>query len=127
MKPEELKYTKNHCWLFINNDQAKVGISDYAQNELGDIVFVEMPEIGKNIKKDDNIGTIESVKSVSDMISPLTGEIIEINKVLEDTPETINKDPYEKGWIFSIRIKNKDEIDDLMDYDAYNKFIESEK
>jgi glycine cleavage system H protein len=126
MKPEELKYTKSHLWVQAGDGTALIGISDYAQQELGDIVFVEMPEIGKKVAKDETFGTIESVKSVSDLISPLTGEVVEINQVLEDTPETINSDPFDKGWIVKMKIGKSDELDGLMDYAAYSAFLESE-
>lgn len=126
MKEEELKFTKNHLWVHIDNSNATVGLSDYAQKELGDIVFVEMPEKGKNVKRNDVVGTVESVKSVSDLISPLSGEIIDFNKQLEDTPELINKDPYGEGWVFKIKISDSSEISDLMDYQAYSKFTEEQ-
>ncbi len=126
MKTEELKYTKDHIWVYADSDTAVIGLSNYAQQELGDIVFVEMPETGKTFKKGEPIGTVESVKSVSDILSPLSGEITDFNKILEDTPETINKDPYGDGWIVKMSISNKDEIDELLDYAAYEEFTESE-
>ena len=127
MKPEELKYTKNHLWVYIENNTATTGLTDYAQQELGDIVFVEMPEIGKEVKMGETIGTVESVKSVSDIQAPLSGKIEDINKVLEDTPETINQAPYDKGWVIKISISAPDEINNLMDMEEYNKFTEAEK
>lgn len=126
MKTEELKYTKDHIWVYADGNTAVIGLSNYAQQELGDIVFVEMPETGKTFKKGEPIGTVESVKSVSDILSPLSGEITDFNKILEDTPETINKDPYGDGWIVKMSISNKDEIDELLDYAAYEEFTESE-
>ena len=126
MKTEELKSTKDHIWVYTDGDTAVIGLSNYAQQELGDIVFVEMPETGKTFKKGEPIGTVESVKSVSDILSPLSGEITDFNKILEDTPETINKDPYGDGWIVKMSISNKDEIDELLDYTAYEEFTESE-
>lgn len=126
MKTEELKYTKDHIWVYTDGDTAVIGLSNYAQQELGDIVFVEMPETGKTFKKGEPIGTVESVKSVSDILSPLSGEITDFNKILEDAPETINKDPYGDGWIVKMSISNKDEIDELLDYTAYEEFTESE-
>ncbi len=126
MKTEELKYTKDHIWVYTDGNTAVIGLSNYAQQELGDIVFVEMPETGKTFKKGEPIGTVESVKSVSDILSPLSGEITDFNKILEDTPETINKDPYGDGWIVKMSIGNKDEIDELLDYAAYEEFTESE-
>lgn len=127
MKQEELKYSKNHLWVKMDGKTATVGISDYAQQELGDIVFVEMPEIGKKAVKNETMGTIESVKSVSDLISPLSGKVIETNTLLEDKPENINSDPYGKGWIVKIELANNSELAELMDYAAYSKFIESEQ
>ena len=126
MKAEELKYMKDHVWVHADGDTATIGISDYAQQELGDIVFVEMPETGKKVAKDDTFGTIESVKSVSDLISPLSGDITEINTVLEDTPETINSDPFGEGWIVKMKMDNSGELDSLMDHAAYTKFLEQE-
>jgi glycine cleavage system H protein len=127
MNAEVLKYTKNHVWVHVDGDKAVVGLSDYAQQELGDIVFVEMPQQGTKVKKDESMGTVESVKSVSDIFSPLAGEIVDFNKVLEDTPETINKDPFGEGWIVKIKIENAGEIDTLMDFAAYTEFTESER
>ena len=127
MKPEDLKYTKNHIWAYVDGDTAVAGITDYAQQELGDIVFVELPEVGKEVKMDEAVGTIESVKSVSDIEAPLSGKITEVNKILEDAPETINKDPYGEGWIFKMTISNPDEINSLMDLESYNKFTESQR
>jgi len=126
MKPEELKYTKDHIWVKADGDTAVVGLSDYAQNELGDIVFVEMPETGSKVTKGESFGTVESVKSVSDIIAPLNGEVVEFNQKLEDTPETINSDPYGEGWIIKMSISSADELGELLDHAAYNEFTESE-
>ncbi len=126
MKAEELKYSKDHIWVHTDGNSATIGLSDYAQNELGDIVFVEMPDAGKSFKKGEAIGTVESVKSVSDILSPVSGEITDTNKLLEDTPETINKDPYGEGWIVRMNLSNKSEIDELFDYNAYVEFTESQ-
>jgi glycine cleavage system H protein len=126
MKAEELKYTKEHVWVHADGDTATLGISDYAQQELGDIVFVEMPETGKKIAKDENFGTIESVKSVSDLVSPVGGDVTEINTLLEDTPETINSDPFGEGWIVKLKMENSGDLDALMDHAAYAKFLEEE-
>lgn len=127
MQEKELKFSKNHLWVKMNGEIATVGLSNFAQQELGDIVFVEMPEKGKKAEKDETIGTIESVKSVSDLISPLSGEIVETNTLLEDKPETINSDPYGKGWIVKIKVSSKGELSELMDFEAYNKFSEAER
>jgi glycine cleavage system H protein len=126
MNPEELKYTKDHLWVLAEGDVATVGLSDYAQNELGDIVFAELPEVGKSFKKGETLGTIESVKSVSDLISPVSGEVKESNSVLEDAPDTINSDPYGKGWVVKMTMSNKDELDQLLDHNAYIEFTESQ-
>jgi glycine cleavage system H protein len=126
MKVEFLKYSKEHLWIQIEGDTAKIGITDYAQNELGDVVFIEIPEKGKKVKKGDVVGSIESVKSVSDLVTPLSGEVVEANTALEDVPDTVNKDPYSNGWIFAIKIENKDEIAELLDYAKYNEHTEAE-
>ena len=126
MKPEELKYTKDHIWVKADGDTAVVGLSDYAQNELGDIVFVEMPETGSKVTKGESFGTVESVKSVSDIVAPLNGEVVEFNQKLEDTPETINSDPYGDGWIIKMSISSADELGELLDHASYNEFTESE-
>jgi len=126
MNPEELKYTKDHLWVLAEGDVATVGLSDYAQNELGDIVFAELPEVGKSFKKGETLGTIESVKSVSDLISPVSGEVKESNSVLEDAPDTINSDPYGKGWVVKMTMSNKDELEQLLDHNAYIEFTESQ-
>lgn len=125
MNVESLKYNKEHLWAQVEGDTAKIGITDYAQNELGDVVFVELPEVGKVVTKGDVIGSIESVKSVSDIVAPLSGEVSGANTALEDVADTINKDPYGEGWIFSVTIENKAELDDLMDFAAYKTHTES--
>jgi glycine cleavage system H protein len=127
MKAQELKYTKNHIWAHASGDVATIGLSEFAQQEMGDIVFVEMPEKGKKVKKDETVGTVESVKSVSDILSPLSGEVVETNKTLEDAPETINKDPLGNGWILKLKMSNGGELAGLMDYAAYTAFTESER
>ena len=101
--PEELLYTKNHEWVQIENDIAIVGITDYAQSELGDIIFVELPDENTSFNSGDSVGTIEAVKTVADIFIPLNGEITQVNRNLEDTPESINKDPYKSGWILKVR------------------------
>jgi glycine cleavage system H protein len=126
MNQEELKYTKDHLWVHAEGDVATVGLSDYAQNELGDIVFVELPEVGNSFKKGETLGTVESVKSVSDIISPISGEIKDSNKILEDAPDTINSDPYGKGWVVKMSMSNEDELGELLDHKAYIEFTESE-
>jgi glycine cleavage system H protein len=118
-----LKYTDSHEWLKLEGKVAKVGITDHAQSELTDIVFVELPEIGKEVKKGDELCIVESVKSVSEIYAPVSGKIANTNKKLEDTPETINESPYDQGWLVEIEVKNKSEIDKLLTADAYKKII----
>ena len=125
--PSELKYTKDHEWISIEGDIASVGITDFAQEQLGDIVFAEVTKANEEVTKDDEVAVVESVKAASDIFSPVSGRISEVNVLLENAPETINSDPLENGWIFKITITNPDELDDLMDLDSYNQFVESIK
>jgi len=124
--PEELKYTEEHEWVKVEGDIAIVGITDFAQNELSDIVYVELPEVGKNIKKGDVITTVEAVKTVADVYSPVSGEIIEVNEKLKDEPSIINNDPYGEGWIAKVKMENPEEINALLDHTAYKKLVEEE-
>jgi glycine cleavage system H protein len=119
----DFKYTESHEWLKVDGNKAKVGITDHAQSELTDIVFVELPEIGKTVKKGEELCVVESVKSVSEIYAPVDGKITDINKSLEDSPETINSSPYEDGWLVEIEIENKSDIDELLDSDSYKKLI----
>jgi len=119
----DLKYTETHEWLKLKGDTAKVGITDHAQSELTDIVFVELPQVGKEVKKGDEICVVESVKSVSEIYSPVSGKILNVNKKLEDVPETINKSPYDDGWLVEIKVENKSEINNLLNADSYKKTI----
>jgi len=121
---ENLKFTKEHEWVGVIDGVAKVGISEYAQKELGDIVYVELPSVGDSITKGDAVANIESVKAVSDLYSPLSGEVTEINETLEDTPENINTSPYDEGWILKIKIENDKELDELMNFEQYKKYLE---
>ncbi len=121
--PENLKYTKNHEWLKIEGDEAYVGITDFAQSELGDIVFVEVETVGEKLNKEESFGTIEAVKTVSDIYMPVSGEVTELNEKLEDTPELINSDPYGDGWIIKINIKDASEADNLMSSTEYAAMI----
>ena len=122
--PEELKYSKDHEWIKVEDGIATIGVTDYAQKELTDVVFVELPEKGKEIEKNKNLATVESVKSVSDIVSPISGEVIEVNEELSNAPETINSDCYGKGWIAKIKIKDKEEINSLMCAEDYKKSTE---
>ena len=121
--PANLKYTKDHEWVLIEGDVATVGITDFAQKELGDIVYVEVETLDQTLDKDEVFGTVEAVKTVSDLFLPLTGEIIEFNEALEKTPEDVNSDPYGKGWMVKIKIANTSEIDELLSSDAYKQLI----
>ena len=122
---EDLKYTKTHEWMNIVGDTAVVGITDHAQNELTDIVYVELPEVGKELKKGDELCVVESVKSVSEIYSPVSGKIIKVNKELEDAPETINESPYDKGWLVELELTDKGGMNDLMDADSYKEHASS--
>jgi len=122
--PENLKYTKDHEWARIEGDFAIIGITDFAQKELGDIVFVEIETVGETLGKEETFGTVEAVKTVSDLFMPLSGEIIEKNEGLDDTPEAINKDPYGDGWMIKVKISDPAEIDELLDAADYKGLIE---
>lgn len=121
--PENLKYTKDHEWLRIEGDVAIIGITDYAQNELGDIVFIEVDTVGEELAKEETFGTIEAVKTVSDLFMPISGEVVEFNEELDEHPEIINSDPYVKGWIVKIKPANIEEADSLLDAKSYKELI----
>lgn len=121
--PENLKYTKDHEWISIDGDVALVGITEYAQGELGDIVFIEIETQGETMKKEEVFGTIEAVKAVSDMFMPVSGEVIEVNPSLESTPDIVNKDPYGNGWMIKIRMSVPDDVNDLLTPDQYKELI----
>jgi len=125
--PEDLKYTTEHEWVRIEGDVATVGITDYAQEKLGDIVFVELPEEEETIDKGDTFGVVESTKSVSDLYVPLSGSVLETNDPLLDSPEIINEDPYGEGWMIRLKVKNPQEVKELLDAKAYQKLIEEEE
>jgi len=121
--PAELKYTKDHEWIRIEGDTAIVGITHFAQGELGDIVYVEVETLDESLDRDEVFGTVEAVKTVSDLFLPLTGEIVEFNEALEDDPELVNKDPYGEGWMIKLKIANTEEIENLLDADGYASII----
>lgn len=121
--PQTLKYTEDHEWIKIDGDVATVGITDFAQSELGDIVYVEIETEGDTIDANEVFGTVEAVKTVSDLFMPLSGEIIEVNEALEDAPETVNDDPYEKGWMIKIKLSSPEEAEKLMNSDDYKSHI----
>ena len=121
--PAELKYTKEHEWIRVEGDEAVVGITDYAQSQLGDIVFVECETVGDALEAGETFGTVEAVKTVSDLYLPVAGEVLEFNEELEGEPELVNKDPYGKGWIVKIKISDETELDGLLNADAYKAII----
>ena len=121
--PNELKYTKDHEWIAIDGDIAKVGITDFAQRELGDIVYVEIETVGELLKADEVFGTVEAVKTVSDLFLPVEGEILELNEDLETSPEDVNNDPYERGWMIKMKVSNPSDIDNLLTSEDYKKLI----
>ncbi len=124
--PEGLKYSKEHEWVLVEDNVAIIGITEFAQGELGDIVFVELPEVGEKISKDDPFGSLESVKAVSDIFAPISGTVVEINDALPDSPETINEDPYGDGWMIKVQMTDMDELKDLMSPDDYAEFIKQQ-
>ena len=121
--PENLKYTKDHEWVSVDGDIATIGITDFAQGELGDIVFVEVETEGEELAKEETFGTIEAVKTVSDMFMPVGGNVEEFNAALEENPELINKEPYGEGWIIKVKMNNPDEVNDLLSNEAYGELL----
>lgn len=121
--PAELKYTKDHEWVKIDGDIATVGITDFAQSELGDIVYVDVDTLDDTVDKDEVFGSVEAVKTVSDLFMPLSGEVIEFNEDLEDSPESVNSDPYGDGWMIKLKISDSSQIDNLLDAEAYKEVI----
>ena len=121
--PNELKYTKDHEWISIDGQIATVGITDFAQRELGDIVYVEVETLGESLEADDIFGTVEAVKTVSDLFLPVAGKIIEFNDSLEENPEDVNSDPYLKGWMIKLEVNNPNDLNDLLDSDQYKDLI----
>lgn len=126
MNLKDFKFTKEHEWVKVEDDVAAMGITDYAQHELGDVVYVELPTVGDSFAKGDAIGNIESVKAVSDVYAPISGEVVEINENLEDKPESINQDPYGEGWIVKIKLDDSAELDELMSDEDYQKMLDAE-
>ena len=121
--PEDLKYTKEHEWLKVDGETAIIGITEHAQSELGDIIFIEFPNIDQEIDKKEPFGTIEAVKTVADLFAPVSGKVIEINETLEDNPEFVNSDPYVNGWIVKVSISDISEMEELMSADKYGELI----
>jgi len=127
MYPQEFLYTKEHEWVRMDESIATLGITDYAQNELGDIVFVELPKPGDHVTANEPLGTVESVKAVSEVYSPVTGEVTETNKKVQDTPELLNSDPHGEAWLVRVRVKDRRETESLMTADEYEGYIKKEK
>jgi len=121
--PENLKYTNDHEWIRVEGNEAYIGITDYAQGELGEIVYIDVPTVGETLGKADTFGSIEAVKTVSDMLMPVDGKVLAVNPELEEHPELVNSDPYGKGWIIKIEISNEEALDELMDAGKYQIFI----
>jgi len=125
--PEDLKYTRDHEWARVKGNRVTVGITDFAQDQLGDVVYVELPDVGDMVKKGEAFGVVESTKAVSDLFAPVSGKVIEVNDPLTDAPETVNDDPYEEGWMIVVEAANPSEQSDLLDAAAYEKFVEEEQ
>ena len=126
MNPEDLKYHKEHAWIKVTGKKGTIGITDYAQDALGDIVYIDLPEVDASVEANSEISEIESTKSTSAVISPVTGKVVKVNEELSESPEVINEDPYGKGWIAVLEIENSSELDDLMDISEYEKYVEEE-
>ncbi len=124
--PENLLYTKEHEWVKVDGDVATIGITDYAQDQLGDIIYVELPEVGRKVKQMEAVATVEAVKTAADVYAPVSGEVIEINEKLSEKPELLNQDPYGEGWMFRIKLENPDELKNLLSPEEYRKLIEAE-
>jgi len=123
MVPDDRKYTQEHEWILIEDGVGMIGVTDFAAGELGDIVFVELPDPGSEFSQGDTVGTIESVKAVADLYLPVSGEIVEINETVVDTPELVNSDPMDEGWLFKVKLSDTSEIDQLMDAAAYGELL----
>ncbi len=126
MNPEDLKYSKDHTWVRVEDDEGTVGITNYAQESLGDIVYVDVPEEDDDVEAGEEVAEVESTKATSSVISPVSGTVIEVNEDIEDSPDTINEDPYGDGWIVRIKLSDPSELKGLMDADAYQTFVEEE-
>jgi len=124
--PKDLRYTKEHEWIVIEGNRGKIGITDYAQDSLGDIVYVELPEVGEEVIKDDTFGSVESVKAASDLFSPVSGKIVEINGDLEDSPELVNESPYDEGWMIVVEVEDDAEFEELLTPEEYEDLLKGE-
>ena len=124
--PEDNRYAKSHEYVHVEGETGTVGITDYAQKELGDVVFVELPQVGSQLEMGDELGSIESVKAVSELFSPVSGEVVEVNEALAEKPELVNTDPYGDGWMIKVRLSEPDEVDELMTAEDYEEYVEKE-
>ena len=127
MTPEDSRYAKSHEYIHVEGDVGTIGITDFAQKELGDIVFVELPQVGSELEAGDDLGSIESVKAVSELFVPVSGEVVEVNELLSEKPDLVNTDPYGDGWMIRIRLSSPDEIEDLMTAEEYEEYVQKEK
>ncbi|HEY2104587.1 MAG TPA: glycine cleavage system protein GcvH [Candidatus Binataceae bacterium] len=125
--PAGLRYSKEHEWVATEEEVATIGITDYAQEQLGEIVYVELPAVGDKISKDDAFGVVESVKAVSDIYAPVSGTVVEVNQELPESPEMINEDPYGDGWLVKVKVSDGSELEDLLDHDEYEELVAAEK
>ncbi len=125
--PEGLKYSKEHEWMLVEDQIVTVGITEYAQEELGDVVYVELPEVGEKVVKDDPFGAVESVKAVSDLYAPISGAVLEVNDTLPDNPEIINEDPYGDGWMIKVEMSGEEDLSDLMSAEEYAEYVNQQK
>ena len=126
MYPEELLYTKDHEWILVQGEKATVGITDYAQHELGDVVYVDLPEVGDTFEAGEPFGSVESVKAVSEVFCPVGGEVEEVNAKLEDSPELINESPHQKAWMIKIRLSNAEEVKELLSSEEYEEYVQEQ-
>ncbi len=127
MYPNDYRYTKEHEWIKVDGDSATVGITDHAQDQLGDVVFVELPKVGAKLQSMQSFGTVESVKAVSDIYAPVSGEVTEVNETLVDTPESLNEDPHGKGWLIRLKLSDKTELSKLMTAEQYQEYVAAEE
>jgi len=126
MTPEDSRYAKSHEYVHVEGGVGTIGITDYAQKELGDVVFVELPQVGAELEQGDELGSIESVKAVSELFSPVSGEVVEVNEALAEKPELVNTDPYGDGWMIRVKLATPEEVDELMDAEEYEEYVEKE-
>ncbi|MCL4320997.1 MAG: glycine cleavage system protein GcvH [Deltaproteobacteria bacterium] len=123
--PKNLKYNTEHIWVKVNRDNALIGVTDYAQDQLGDIIYVDLPEPGYELEQNESFGTIESAKSVSELYAPVSGHVVRVNESLKDEPELVNEEPYDAGWLLEIKLTNENDLNDLMDNLDYEEYLES--